>query len=231
MRNLVRMTRRNLEKLAMAAAFALSAVPALAVPINVVNHSFETLPAGGLPNGCGAGCAFSVNDPIPGWTSIGGESWGQFQPGTQAGTTTYFSSLSDGITHAYSNGGTHRQTVGVTVDTGAVYTLLVDIGDRNDLAAAGSVSLLINGIHYSGVGAFVPGGWGTFTATYTGLAADDGMAIDIVLSSGHQGNFDNVRLSGNTVPSRDPIGVPEPMTLSLLGAGLAGIGMARRRRG
>ena len=42
-----------------------------AAVIPVINPSFETLPAGGLPMGCGAGCSFSANDAIPGWNSSG----------------------------------------------------------------------------------------------------------------------------------------------------------------
>jgi hypothetical protein len=89
----------------------LFASAAFAGTITVDNPSFETLPAGGLPAGCGTGCAFSVA-PIPGWTNTG--SSGQFQPGTQDGNFAYFNSLSDGITNAYSNGGTISQTVGAT---------------------------------------------------------------------------------------------------------------------
>src|SRR5205085_5152178 len=59
----------------------LTAVPVLASPIFVSNFSFENLPPGGLPNGCGTGCSYS-DGAIPGWseTSVT-SSVGQFQPG------------------------------------------------------------------------------------------------------------------------------------------------------
>src|SRR5207245_4829356 len=88
--------------------------------VSVANPSFEILPPGGLPNSCGPSCFFSV-DPIPCWTNVGTS--GQFQPGTQDGNFTFFDSLSDGITTAYSNdiGGVISQTVGATVQAGVTY--------------------------------------------------------------------------------------------------------------
>jgi hypothetical protein len=35
--------------------------PAFAASIGVANSSFETLPGGGLPLGCGTGCSFSID--------------------------------------------------------------------------------------------------------------------------------------------------------------------------
>ena len=37
--------------------------------ITVVNPSFEILPSGGLPNGCGTGCSYSTG-AIPGWVDF-----------------------------------------------------------------------------------------------------------------------------------------------------------------
>src|SRR5690242_11374952 len=131
-----------------------------AAPIVVNNPSFEVLPDTGLST-CGTDCMGSAA-PIPGWIN-GGDS-GQFQPGTQLGNLTRFSSLSDGITSAYSNdvNGTIAQFEVATVQAGVLYTLTVDIGDRNDTPATGSAFLLVNGNYYGSVGAYVPGGWGTF---------------------------------------------------------------------
>ena len=71
-----------------------------------------------------------------------------------------------------------------------------------------------------------PGNWSTYTVTYTGLAADVGKTITIVLgASGVQGNFDNVRLDATAAAA-----VPEPVTWVLLGAGLIGLAGARRFR-
>jgi len=196
----------------------LLSVGASASPILVDNASFENLPLGGLTFTCGVGCSYSgVPTPIPGWTSTGGE--GQLQPGTNAGNFTLFSTLSDGITSASSNGGTISQTVIPTVALGVTYVLQVDVGKRNDLPATGTVNLLINGNLIGAVGAApTSGNWSTFTAAYTGLAADVGQSITIQLAaSGIQGNFDNVRLS-------DDLGtVPEPATATVLALGLAGI--------
>lgn len=202
---------------------SLCAVPSLsnAAVIPVSNPSFETLPPGGLPLGsCGTGCAYSATS-IPGWTN--GGSSGQFQPGTQDGNTSHFTTLSDGITSAYSNDGTISQTVGATVQTGVVYTLMVDLGWRNDTAFGASADLLINGITYAATGLTpVQGNWSTYTATYTGLSADNGKSITIELrTSGAQGNFDNVSLSDN---------VPEPAFTWILGLCLTGLGALRRRR-
>ena len=205
-----------------AACATFAASSAFAVPITVGNASFESLPPGGLPFGCGPACSYSV-DVIPGWSTVNLSQTGQFQPGTAG----YFNSVPNGITVAYTNGGTISQTVGPTVALGVVYTLQVEQGVRNDIGDPGVIDLLINGTPWFATGvAATPGNWSTYTATYIGLLADVGKAITIELSSAAgQGDWDNVSLSDNTAT-----GVPEPLTLALFGAGLAGMAGMRRRK-
>jgi hypothetical protein len=195
-----------------------------ATPIFVDNFSFETLPGGSLPFGCGTDCSYGF-DTIPGWDSTG--SSGQFRPGPPA-TTTYFDSVPDGTTIAFTNGGSISQTVLATVDVGFIYTLLVEQGVRNDFPDPGLVELLIGGVPIFATG--VPaapgsGGWSTYTATYVGTVADFGKSIGISLvSASAQGDWDNVRLD-----AVGPSATPEPLSLALLGIGLAALGMTRRR--
>jgi hypothetical protein len=208
---------------ALVAAF-LALPTASASPIFVNNFSFETLPAAGLPFGCGTNCSFST-DVIPGWTTTGSQT-GQFKPGPPA-TTTYFNSVPDGTTIAYSSGGSMSQTVAPLVQLGVVYTLMVDVGVRKDLGAdPGSEALIINGNSYFATGVqATPGNFSTFTVSYTGLAADLGKAITILLSSGgSQGDWDNVRLSDST-----PTAAPEPASIVLGLSALALLGIVRRK--
>jgi hypothetical protein len=202
----------------------LCAFTVVAGTIPVANFSFETIPVGGRGGGCGTGCFFSAGPAaIPNWLGSDSTS-GEFQPGTQLGNTTKFSVLSDGITSAYSNGATLSQTV-ATVVAGFTYTLMVDLGERNDIPTfMGSADLLINGKHYLAIGnAPLAGHWSTFTATYLGTVLDSGQPITIELfSPGAQANFDNVRLSGGFTP--------EPAGVTLLGLGLAGLLIFGRRR-
>ncbi|HEY6332900.1 MAG TPA: PEP-CTERM sorting domain-containing protein [Blastocatellia bacterium] len=197
----------------------------LANSILVNNFSFETLPAGGLPIVGYLGGVYS-EDAIPGWTN--GGFTGQFQPGGPSGTVPdpYFNTLSNGPTDAYSNGGTISQTVGAVVQAGVTYTFQVDIGSRLDTPALGTADLLVNGVQHFATGTLVAGGWATFTAVYTGLAADVGDSITIQLnSSGEQGDFDNVRLSNNLTTT-----TPEPGSFALMGSGIVGLIAWRYRR-
>ncbi len=211
------------------AILALVAAPAFASPITVSNFSFETLPAGGLPFGCGAGCNYSI-DPIPGWTASGGAvgASGQWQPGSPA--NGYYTSLSLGPTQAFANGGILSQTVAPLVVAGAVYTLTVDVGRRADMAFTGTIALLIDGTSYTGLPLTPPasGTFGAYMVTYVGTAADASRPITIQLrSDGVQGNFDNVRLD---VGLLEP--VPEPgSSLLLLSIGLVGLRACRKRLG
>jgi PEP-CTERM motif len=94
---------------------------------------------------------------------------------------------------------------------------------------------LINGVRYSANGvAPTPGSWSTFTATYTGIAADVGDPITIELGStttgfptqAVQADFDDVRLSNNAAPPP----IPEPSSIGLLGAALIGVVAFARRK-
>jgi hypothetical protein len=199
---------------------------ASAAVIPVVNGSFETLPAGGLPNGgCGAGCSYSINDPVPGWS--GTASFGQFRPGPASGNLAFFNSVPDGLTVAYSNGGSLAQTVAAAAVTGVTYTLSVDIGYRNDIPDNGTVELVVGSNHIANPILSPPqlsGNWVTDTIVYTAIGADAGAPISLVLSSpGAQGDWDNVRLSDNATA------IPEPMGLALLGTALAALSVLRRR--
>jgi hypothetical protein len=217
-----------------------SAVSASAAPIIVNNHSFETLPPGGLPFGCGAGCFFSESTGIPGWTdSIPTGANGEFRPGTDVSNFAYFSTLSsDGTpTILYSDdpGTIISQTVAPTVLLGVTYTLMVDLGTRHDYPFNASADLLINGTSHLALGTPAPpgsGSWSTFTAVYVGLATDVGDPITIELrnlgvANGAQADFDNVRLSDSTTTTA----VPEPGSLLLVGSGLlVGVRRWRKRR-
>ena len=211
-------------------AGALAATSALAAPINVVNHSFEILPTGGLPFGCGVGCSYSFNTGV-GWVLAG--NGGQFQPGSSSGNFSYFNYVPDGITTGWAGVGTLYQA-GVPLAQIGTYTLQVERGVRNDTQSSpGWVALNFSNtnttIYASGTLAS-PGNWSTWTSTYTVGAADVGSTISIVLNgAGDQGNWDNVRLDG---PSGTG-GVPEPASWALLiaGFGMVGASLRRRRQG
>ncbi len=199
---------------------------ASAAVIPVANASFETLPAGGLPfGGCGTGCSFSVNDPVPGWNGSG--SFGQFQPGSASGNFAYFNFVPNGLTVAYSNGGSLSQTVAAVAVPGVTYTLSVDVGFRKDVPDSGTVALIVGSNTITNPITSPPqgsGDWVTDTITYTATALDAGAPISIFLSTPTtQGNWDNVSLSDDSTV------VPEPLGLALLGTGLAALGILRRR--
>jgi hypothetical protein len=201
---------------------------AWATPITVINPSFEILPSGGLTESCGPDCSYSI-DFIPGWQNtpfLGlGLYSGQFRPGPDGGNFTYFDSLSDGPTSAYTSIPGIVQTVNALVQEGVTYTLLVDVGWRKDAAPTGVPRLKVNDLFYDGIGIPVLGGWSTYTTTYVGRPQDVGLPITIFLdSASFQGNFDNVRFSDST----DVTAVPEPATVGLLGVGLLAVGASRR---
>ncbi|MFZ4383177.1 MAG: hypothetical protein ACOYO0_14555, partial [Sandarakinorhabdus sp.] len=119
-------------RLATASALALAAMPAAAVTygnISVTNASFETNPVGTFSD-CASGClyTFGSNGDIPGWVRSQFSDTGLFRPAVPL----RFNSVPDGITVAYSSGGSISQTVGVTAETGVTYILQVMIGLRND---------------------------------------------------------------------------------------------------
>jgi hypothetical protein len=214
------------------ATLAFAAAPAFASMIIVNNPSFETLPVTFPTSNCGGSCIDNKDGLIPDWTSTV-VTGGQLRP--QVATGGYINQDAGSLTSAWANDGIFSQLTGATVGTGTVYMLRVDIGQKTSALLAnqfgGYADLLIGttvgGTRYAATGtAPTPGGWSTFTATYTGLAADVGKTITIELQNipvngvVYQANFDDVRMDT----------VPEPASFLLIGSALLALKAFRRRR-
>jgi hypothetical protein len=198
----------------------------------VINPSFED------PDLAEVGNNF-VYGSFPGWTAIGSAG---VQDYAGLGWLPY---STDDEQHAFVGGGaTLYQTLTETIVDGGVYTLTVDVGQYGGFSGSQGTIRLFGSAGYStalsnsngtaelaGI-APTPGTYSlNQTVTYTALASGDPFAgqflgIALVASAGTQVEFDNVRLD---VTFTEAAG-PEPGALGLLGLGLAGLGMRRRRK-
>ncbi|MFO0828514.1 MAG: hypothetical protein U0572_10250 [Phycisphaerales bacterium] len=170
------------------------------VEIPVANPSFES------PNL--ATCEWL--GPVPGWGVTEGGVW---NPGT--GTTCApLNGFPNGVPHGDQVGWVNtvnqplKQTVAVTVQAGAQYTLQVDVGRRSDGYPMQSyaVRLVANGIVLAQDANSLspaPGSFQTSTVTFT-VPADHPaigapLEIHLVLVAGPQADFDNVHLFATDV--------------------------------
>jgi len=182
---------------------SLSATVLAAMPITVVNPSFE---ADALGDG-------SISHTITGWQTTSGGGDGVFNPSA----AQYPDGLPDGTNVAYTNlpGNFVSQTVTDVVEAGRIYTLRVQVGRKVGESFAGyrvqlrtaddTILAEDDSTQTPAAGEFVP-----VTVTYRAEAGDPelGEQLKIYLAApGVQANFDDVHLD----VSRDCLERPEGM--------------------
>jgi hypothetical protein len=226
--------------LALAGAVVLVA-PARAVPVTIVNPSFEN------PDFVTPG-SFSTN-VITGWTGSA-SSYGVYVP-----TNTQYPSgnnglpgasqfVPDGDQAAYTAGTLSiSQVLSATLLNDTVYTLGIWIGDRND-ASNPMTNLHVELRAGSNILASLTpsplpadGFWKHYDVGYTSGANDPfaGQALSIWIfddaGGNGQANFDLVTLDATAVTTTETprADVPEPMTIALFGGALIGLAAVRRR--
>ena len=197
---------------ALAFSTCLAVVPAEAIPIEIVNPSFEddVLFEGGI-------------DQTPtAWITSAGGGDGAFHPLPSA----YPGGLvPDGENVGYANepGNRLQQVLTEVLQPSSIYTLQVEIGRRLDVSFVGyRIQLWAGGVMLAEENAMAAPAAGEFETAVLELTTGAnhpqlGEALEIVLlSQGTQTNFDDVRLD------RSPVPPPAPAIPSL---GIVGIGI------
>jgi HpiC1 cyclase/PEP-CTERM motif len=236
--------RSSVSAAAVTAALAATASPAWAVPVTIVNSSFES------PALSGPGTSNGPTGGVDGWTtsSTGTDAsvgvWylpqaPYFTIGAPDGNQVAFMYSGTGATGS----GTLAQTTGALFQTGTTYTLSFEVGE---LVPANGFTFpaTVNAILYEGsttnvLATFAVAaplsGPGTFqldsdifsAATNPFASGDVGIEFSIAGGPNSMATFDDVTLDAAPAAT----GVSEPTSLSLLGAGLIGFALLRRRRG
>jgi len=196
-------------------------IPASAVPITVLNQSFE-------------------NPVTTGFNGIAPDNWvldgtgGVFRPLSDLSSGAGFIAGVDGDQTAFSSGGDLSQTLSTALQIGT-YTLTVALGDRADLSLPSqTINLFANLTLIASITTaanIVSDGWADLSASVTIFSGNtligSLLAIQLVNNGGQQVNWDNVRLDG---PSTAVGAVPLPAALPLFGTGLAIMGFIGWRR-
>ena len=103
-----------------------------------------------------------------------------------------------------------------SLDAGGLFSGSGSVQVTGYLSGGGTVQTLLDLVNFSVTAGVLP------TFTFDG-AWNDLTAVDLLRTSGNFIAFDNITLTRS-------VSVPEPGTLALLGIGLFGMGLSRRRR-
>lgn len=212
----------------LSAAAILSATPALAVQLTIVNPSFEDKVLACSP---GFGCF--IDGDIPGWSVSTIPQTATFKPSTTAGGT-FPGGIPNGVNVAavgnQTGTGAIWQTLSTTLQPNTAYSLSAAVGRRADFPYSGySMELNVgqNVLMSSSSANPAIGHFSIDSFTFSTSTNTIGLGQPIIirlrsLVSGAQVDFDSITL--NAVP------VPEPSTSLIMLLGLGFIGAATSMR-
>ncbi len=214
-------------------AFGLAAFagPAAAIPIEYSGYDVGSTTLAGSPNATDAASAFDLatgslsiidfETAVPTGVSISGGSIGD-ATSTSVCATAALHCYATSSTNVYRNNGATFGFANPIDSFGAYWTGWQNSGQTITIEYSGGGTDVLNMPAGSSEGGTVFFGFTDFGASITGIVYS---ALDASGSSTDAVGFDDVRFG-----SADSTSVPEPTTLTLLCAGLIGLGMMGRRK-